>query len=178
MDSAAIRDKEIVKSVRRILLEVFRLEELGIPASGTRKIVREAIFHLYEGGEKKKWAFDRPHSAAARALHEEAKSAGKSFSGKSFPVTYDHCIPFNASKAGLRAASSSDEEIQLFLDAHITGVVITKEEDGRLSSSRLRQTMPKDASPNDKTARYLAAGIQFKPDDWDRLLQWPNLPSS
>jgi hypothetical protein len=51
----------------------------GSTRRGTDGIIRKTIFFLYEGWEPAKWSFDRPHSAAARALHREARAAGRRF---------------------------------------------------------------------------------------------------
>lgn len=51
------------------------------------------------------------------------------------------------------------ERIKEFLDAFCIGVVVTKDEDGKLNELGLRSSMPKDWDGKDPWARYRTAGI-------------------
>jgi hypothetical protein len=64
-------------------------------------------------------------------------------------------------------------QLTVFFNAHIAGVVVTKEEDQMLRAAKLHRSMPLGAEPNDRLARYHAAGIEFGPEDLARLRAWP-----
>jgi hypothetical protein len=158
-------EQEIIEAVCRILGELHRLTNLGLDPRRIDRIRRETIFFLYEGGDAAKWSFERPHSAAARRLHREARALGRSFNSKNYPVTYEHAIPLVTLREGLREAAVSSVAMSAFLQQHIMGVVILKEENERLSKLKLGRVMPSGAVPHDRLARYRKAGIEFEPDD-------------
>ena len=151
-----VTERQRAEAVRQILLQLYSLVDAGMPKSQIRRVVREAIFFLYEGGEAAKWASDRPHSMTAREL-----SLGKKI--------YDHAIPLASLLCKLKKASASPESFHAFLIRYVQGVVITKEEDRRLTSAGLRSRMPSNADPDDKMARYSNVGIAFAPADEAKL---------
>lgn len=161
--------REVVKAVGEILRQLNRLEDLGINPNRLSKLRRETIFFLYEGGGDAKWAADRPHSARARAVRRQMDSRAISRADGLKQFTYEHAVPLKTLAVALRAASDSDEELERFLDQHILGAVILREEDDRLVEKGLRQAMPLDAMPHDRFARYREAGIEFEPEDLAKL---------
>ncbi len=161
--------REVVRAVGEILRQLNRLEKLGINQNRLTKLRRETIFFLYEGGGDAKWAVDRPHSAKARAVRRQMDNKTISRANGLKQFTYEHAVPLKTLAVALRAASESDEELEHFLDQHILGVVILREEDERLVKKGLRQSMPLDAMPHDRLARYREAGIEFEPEDLVKL---------
>ncbi len=159
-------EHEIVEAVRQILIQLYGLRSLP---PGMNKIVRETIFFLYEGGDLDKWSFERPHSAAARALHHDARSKGVRCNGKQFPVVYDHAVPLDALSNGLREATASYEEMHDFLIQHVQGVAILTGENAKLSKRGLRNRLPAGAQTHDLLARYRTAEINFEPEDEAKL---------
>jgi hypothetical protein len=161
--------REVVKAVGAILRQLNKLEDLDINPNRLSKLRRETIFFLYEGGGDAKWATDRPHSARAREVRRQmdSKAIPRAEGVKQF--TYEHAVPLKTLALALRAASESDEELERFLDQHILGVVILRDEDDRLVEKGLRQAMPLDALPHDRLARYREAGIEFEPADLAKL---------
>jgi hypothetical protein len=160
---------EVVKAVGAILRQLNRLEDLDINPNRLSKLRRETIFFLYEGGGDAKWAEDRPHSARAREVRRQmdTKSIPRAEGLKQF--TYEHAVPLKTLASALRAASDNDERLEAFLDQHILGVVILREEDQKLVAEGLRQSMPLNAEPHDRLARYKAVGIEFEPEDLAKL---------
>ncbi|HEV2350615.1 MAG TPA: hypothetical protein VG028_12295 [Terriglobia bacterium] len=159
-------ERKILEAIRQILIQLYDLKPLP---RGVNKLVRETIFILYEGGFPGKWSFERPHSAAARALHRHARSEGVPFNGKRFQVTYDHAIPLGTLSDGLRNATCSYEKLRDFLLWHVQGVVILKKENAKLSKCGLRKFLPPRAQGHDMLARYRKAKIKLKPEDDAKL---------
>ena len=158
--------RENIEAVRQISIQLFGLQ---LPQSAINKMARETIFFLYEGGESQKWSYERPHSAAARALHRQALAGRVRFSSATFPVTYDHAIPLNAINDDMRMATETPEKMSHFLSRYVQGVVILKEENATLSRFKLRSRLPLGARQDDLLARYRAAGIKFEPEDEAKL---------
>ncbi len=167
------RDDAVVKAVRRILFQLYGLADRGLPEGQIDRIRRETIFFLYEGGDAAKWDLARPHSAAARKLRVGAGGTASLPLGIRKLVTYDHAIPLRCLRDGLREASASDGAMRAFLDRHVRGVVITREEDQQLKARGLRSKMPKGAAGDDLLARYRAAGIPFEEADEAELRGTP-----
>jgi len=159
-------EQQRIEAVTQILKQLYGL---SCPPRGINKIVRETIFFLYEGGDSCKCSFERPHFAAARALHREVLSRGERFGGRKSQVTYDHAIPWDTLGDSLREAATSYEKMRDFLNHHVQGVVILKEEDARLSKCKLRRRLPAGAQAHDMLARYQKAGIAFEPEDEAKL---------
>jgi hypothetical protein len=162
-------EHEVVEAFRQILIQLYGLCGISRLRPGIGKVVRETIFFLYEGGNAEKWSFERPHSAAARALHHDAHSNGVAFNGKTFPVVYDHAIPLNTLGDGLREATASVEKLHSFLIRHIQGVVITKDENAELSRLGLRRRLPPDAQAHELLARYRYAAVKLETEDEAKL---------
>jgi len=96
-------------------------------------------------------------------------SRGERFGGRKSQVTYDHAIPWDTLGDSLREAATSYEKMRDFLNHHVQGVVILKEEDARLSKCKLRRRLPAGAQAHDMLARYQKAGIAFEPEDEAKL---------
>lgn len=154
-----------LKTIQIILKELYGLRQID-PAASISVIERQTIFYLYEGAERSKWHQARPHSSAARRLRQNSL---KSFTGRNFPITYDHCIPLATLRQGLMENTADTKMLGLYLSKYIQGVIITKEEDKLLRDNKLAKSMPLGSDPYDMTARYRAAGIALNPDDEDLL---------
>jgi hypothetical protein len=113
------------------------------------------------------------------ALGRRPRSAPTSPRGRQglYPITYEHCIPLVTIREGLKSASADLSTLTEFLNAHIAGVVVTKDEDMLLRAARLHRSMPAGAQPNDRLARYQAAGVDFEPEGLAKLLAWPRRPA-
>lgn len=156
-----ICDDTTLGAVQVILKELYALKRID-PSASISVIERQTIFYLYEGAEKSKWDEKRPHSANARRLRIGAL---KSFTGKNYPITYDHCIPLATLRDGLAESIVDENSLRQYLAKYIQGVVITKDEDGLLRKHKLSKSMPVGSDPHDMTARYRAAGIALDPED-------------
>lgn len=159
-------ERDRVEAVRKILRQLYRLADLGLDGKYLSRIERETIFFLYECHSPRKFDPKRPHSAAAR---ERRKSVLGRVKSKEHGLTYDHAIPLATLRIELKKATNSTDAMHRALKRFVQGVIITTEEDKLLSSKKLRLKMPPDAPHDDKFARYLEAGIVFKPRD-KRLL--------
>lgn len=163
---------DIERAVGNILHELAVLKRSGAPKGLTDKLFRETIFYLFEGGEAGKWSYDRPHSAAARALHDQCRRKGLRFSGSRsgpWPVTYEHAIPLTCLQADILDAAYGRRNLVELLRRRVCGVIITNDENDRLNRLH-RATMPSGAAVGDLMARYRAAGITFTLEDERRLL--------
>lgn len=159
----------VVAALAEILRQLNTLEDLGIKANRLAKLRREAIFFLYEGGGDHKWSEHRPHSAGARALMREVGSGLRSKGHALKLLTYEHAVPLATLASAMRAAATTDEGLERFLDTHVLGVVLLRAEDDLLRNAKLRQTMPTGSAPHDRMARYRAAGVVFEPHDQEKI---------
>ena len=163
-------EQDRVEAVREILTQLYRLADLGLKKKYLSRIERETIFFLYECHSPRKYHPDRPHSAAARARRKSLSlSEAGGIKSKKHGLTYDHAIPLATLREELKKATHSTDAMHRALKRFVQGVIITTDEDGRLSVKKLRLKMPKGAAPDDKLARYVEAGIAFDPKD-KRLL--------
>jgi hypothetical protein len=161
-----VPEQQRVEALRQILLQLYALVDLGMPWAKVRRVAREAIFFLYEGGEALKYHEDRPHSAAARALRKHGKRLYSSHG-----IRYEHAIPIATLEAELRSATATSEGLCEFLRKFLRTVVITSEEDKKLTAARLARRMPEGAHRYDMLARYRFVGIEFLSEDEAKLRQ-------
>jgi hypothetical protein len=154
---------ELARSVCVVINELYRLVDMGLSERRIDRVRREAIFFLYEGGEAAKWDNTRPHSAGARRLIAEI---GRSKAIKQ--ITYDHAIPLRTLWPGLKASARNPDVMLDFLERHVRGVVLLREENLRLNGV-FRSSMPLGCAADDRLARYRAVGIEFDPEDLARL---------
>lgn len=160
-----VPEHQRVEAVRQILLQLYVLVDAGMPQTQISRVVRETIFFIYEGGDTWKYHKDRTHSAAARAL----RGSGKRFHSSTHPIIYDHAIPFATFANGLRNATETPEMFSAFLRRFFRSVVITRDEDRKLSGAGLASRMPEGAKADDLLARYRSVGIEFQPEDEAKL---------
>ena len=161
-----LTERERVEAVRQILIQLYALVDRGMLPKNITRIEREAIFFLYERHNTSKQDKSRPHSAAARRRRMAIKGRIKS---KKHGITYDHAIPLATLRPHLKKATTSTEAMRRTLERFICGVLITAEEDKRLSAAGLRFRMPGKARPDDKLARYNTVGIKFGAADKRKL---------
>jgi hypothetical protein len=162
MKRAVVTERQRVEAVRQILRQLYALEAQGMLPKYITRIEREAIFFLYEHQNSRKWDMARPHSAAARRLHKTITARLKS---RRHGITYDHAIPLATLRPYLKKAIISTDAMHRILKRFVCAVIITSEEDARLSEAHLRRKMPKGAKPDDRLARYRAVGIKFSSAD-------------
>jgi hypothetical protein len=157
-----VTERQRVEAVRQILRQLYTLEDQGMFPKYITRIERETIFFLYEHQNSKKWDMTRPHSAAARGLHETITGRIKS---RSHGITYDHAIPLATLRPYLKKAIISTDAMHRILKRFVCAVIITNKEDTLLTEAHLRRKMPKGAKPDDRLARYRAVGIKFSAAD-------------
>jgi hypothetical protein len=161
-----VTKRQRVEAVRQILIQLYALVDQGMHKKNITRIEREAIFFLYEYPDLRKWDEIRPHSAAARRLRKAIEGRVKS---KRDGITYDHAIPLATLRCHLKKATIFTEAMQRALERFVCGVIITTEENDRLSENHLRLQMPDGARPDDRLARYHAVGIKFDAADEIKL---------
>lgn len=154
-----------VEAVRQIVLRI--LEAKTINQSITiGPVLRQTLFYIYEGGEANKWSRVRPHSVAARSYRDGfSYQKGAGVKG----LRYDHAIPLSVIYKGMTDHVATPTAFRDYLRAMVQGVVITDEEDRRLSAAGYRKDVPAGAASSDLMARYRAVGIVLAPADEARL---------
>ena len=94
-------------------------------------------------------------SMAARALRFERKK-----------LMHEHVVPKRiVMEKLLGLAPATSDSVREVLDRYCIGVVVTREEDVRLTKLGLRSEMPDGWDGEDPWARYSKAGIVLSPDD-------------
>ena len=127
---------------------------LGMPKTCYTKALREPIYFLWESCGKSK-------NQAAKYCSE----ASLELSHGNHAVVYDHAIPFKFIQEILLAMISPDEgTVKHALETNVVSCLITKQEDGLLTSMGLRSRMPNHDGGQHCLARYEAAGIKVVPN--------------
>ena len=143
-----------LSEIASIISSCRRLEELGNNKTGPRKIIREAIFFIWETGVNKPTKFSKKRARSIRASKEKDIKN----------LRYDHPIPLKIIIEKLYSLEEINEASLLrILNRYIKqgGILITKEEDKLLNEKGLRSSMPKDWDEEDILARYKKAGIEI-----------------
>jgi hypothetical protein len=100
-----------------------------------------------------------PHSAdAALVFAQYPKELGKR-------LTHEHTIPLSLlAKEVLNFETDDRESIRKIFSIHCRAALVTKEEDRKLNSAKLRSAMPSSWSFGEEIlARYSAVGIELLP---------------
>jgi|GEM_PF-2753757 len=100
-----------------------------------------------------------PHSAdAALVFAQYPKELGKR-------LTHEHTIPLSLlAKKVLNLETDDRESIREMFSIHCRAALVTKEEDRKLNSAKLRSAMPSSWSFGEEIlARYSAVGIELLP---------------
>lgn len=127
-----------------------RVRALGMPAAAYAKALREPVHFLWEP------RFGKGKFGAAR--YRSRGSVGVR-DGRG-ALVYDHAIPFRDLAAELLALTSvTNQSLKAILDRFGVVVIVTKEEDARLSSAGLGRTMPIGWDRSDPLARYKHVGM-------------------
>jgi len=93
-----------------------------------------------------------------------ASEAAKPFLHIGGAVISDHCVPLSLLVQRVLRERIADVDLLVNLAAQYSAMaLITVEEDNRLSSFKLRKSMPPDWDGQDKLARYKAIGINMVP---------------
>lgn len=123
---------------------------LGMPKACYTKALREPIYFLWEGYGKSK-------NQAAKYCSE----ASLELSHGNYALVYDHAIPFKFIQETLLEMSNPDEgKVKHVQETNLVSCLITKQEDGLLTSMGLRSRMPNHDGGQHYLARYDAAGIK------------------
>jgi hypothetical protein len=155
----------VIAALAKIIQLLDKLESDGVNPSDIAKLRRETIFFLYEGGNKHKWNSERPHSKGARELLRAVENGAMRKSDARHLCTYEHSVPISSLKVGLNAAAASAEELEIYLDRHVLGVVVLRSEDALLRAAKVSRSLPAGSAANDRLARYQAVGIELEPQD-------------
>ena len=111
-----------LSEIASIISSCRRLEELGNNKTGPRKIIREAIFFIWETGVNKPTKFSKKRARSIRASKEKDIKN----------LRYDHPIPLKIIIEKLYSLEEINEASLLrILNRYIKegGILITKEED-------------------------------------------------
>ncbi len=132
-----------------------RVRAMGMPVAGYSKALREPVYFLWEcrdGLSKER----RPKFRSTRALGMHCGTG---------VLIYDHAVPLRYLQEQLLSLSSvTVRSVRRVLDKYGIVVLITKDDDRRLSKAGLRSRMPEDWDGRDPLARYKAAGLELVPN--------------
>ena len=138
----------IVKAIRYCQ----HVKAMGMPAAAYSKALREPVYFLWEcrdGLSKER----RPKVRSTGALGMHCGSG---------VLIYDHAVPLRYLQEQLLSLSSvTTRSVRRVLDKYGIVVLITKDEDRRLSTAGFRSRMPDDWDGRDALARYKAVGIEL-----------------
>ena len=131
-----------------------KVSALGMPTQCYAKALREPVFFLWE---------KHGRSKVAAAAYRSTTSLGLAFGSRK--IVYDHSIPFRYLREKLLALQPAEPEtVRAILSRFAVSSLLTKEEDGLLSTHGLARTMPADWDGVDPLARYRAVGIDMVPN--------------
>jgi hypothetical protein len=143
--SAQVPQDEVVTAIRIIAEQCARMRALGMQKWS--RPLRDTIFHWWETAYEKRYNRGRKHSVAAGQLDEAEKRV------------FEHAIPLAVLFKEMLANPITDDSIRRLLTERLVAVVVTKEEDERLTQMQLGRSMPEDWDGVDPYARYRKAGI-------------------
>lgn len=150
------RDDEADLELILSLVRAFQRHQRETGISSSIRVLREALYFHWEGPRLppgRKYAPSLLHSSAARDWRD---------GGHTTALVYEHAIPVNlVIRAFLAEVPEDTAALRSRLDAHAQRVIITKEEDERLTAAGFRSRLP-DAG--DVWSRYREVGID--PDDF------------
>jgi hypothetical protein len=128
-----------------------RVRAMGMSPAGYTKALREPVFFLWEcreGRGKERAAWFRSRASVGMRLGSD--------------VVYDHAVPFKYLQSALMELSEvTIESVRGVLHRYDVNVIITKEEDCRLTKAGYRFKMPESWDHIDPLARYKAVGIEI-----------------
>ena len=146
MDDAK-RLKLIIEAIRYCR----RVRAMGMPPACYSKAFREPVHFLWERRLGTKTRIARFRSKNAKGLNFGRGN-----------LVYDHAVPFRYLQAELLGLSDvTMQSVANALSRFETIVLITKEEDSRLSAAGYGSKMPPDWDGRDDLARYRAIGIEL-----------------
>ena len=132
-----------------------RAKALGMPPSCYTKALREPIYFLWECRDGL--------SKQCRPQFRSRESLGVRFG--SGTLVYDHAIPFRYLQEDLLALEDPTEHsVAEGLNRYGVIVLITKDEDRRVSKAGYNSRMPQGWDGVDPFARYKAVGIEVLPN--------------
>lgn len=124
----------------------FVMQQSGFPKTAYSKLLREAIFFVWEIREKPKHSKHRVRSNAAIGL-------------PSSELDYDHAVPMRIVIEMILAAWPDTQRVEWIIRNLVRGVLITKDEHSLLRARKLSSQMPDDWDGKDWAARYREVGI-------------------
>lgn len=129
-----------------------RVAVLGMPVCCYSKAIREPVHFLWE-----RRAGSKLRAASYRSLSARGLTFG---SGN---LVYDHAIPFVLLQRELLAlADVTTVAVHRTLERYGTIVLITRDDDAKLTAAGVAHSMPRDWDRVDALARYRLAGVQLE----------------
>jgi hypothetical protein len=144
-------DKKRIRLITEAVRYCQQVKRLGMPSSCYTKALREPIYFLWEVRAGAKLNVPKFRSKAA---------IGMKF-GKG-ELVYDHAVPFKYLQDELLSLDPVTEtDVTRLLSKFDTVVLITKEENAKLTAAGYRSKMPPDWDGIDPLARYKALAIDL-----------------
>jgi hypothetical protein len=128
-----------------------RVATMGMPVAGYAKTPREAIYFVWTR---------RLGPKAKSAKYRSRAAVGGKWGRRE--IVYDHAIPYRYELEALMALTVvTPETVRPVLEKYDVCVIITADEDARLTAAGLQREMPDDWDKIDPLARYKAVGIEI-----------------
>ena len=143
-----ISEEKRLQTVFSVIALSHEMRELGYPKTAYSRILREAVFFVWEMRETAKHSKHRVRSKAAVGLHPRE-------------LDYDHAVPMRVVVELLLDAWPNKQAVEYVLRNLVRGVLITKDEHGNLRKELLSSKMPEDWNGIDWDARYKKVGIEL-----------------
>jgi hypothetical protein len=127
-----------------------KVRKMGMPPAGYSKALREPIHFLWER---------REHCSKVKCARYRSKAALSLTLGQG-KLIYDHAVPFRCLERELMNMEIvTPDAVEAVLERHCIAVLLTRDENARLSQSGLARQMPPNWDGKNPLARYQAVGI-------------------
>ena len=149
-----MKDDRKISLITPIISSCKKFEEMGYGKTGSRKIIRECIHFFWETGNNKPTKFSKKRIRSLMATKENNNKN----------LRYDHPVPLRVVCEILFSLDKINEKnIKFILEKFIKngGVLITKDEDNKLTKMGLKSSMPENWNGEDIFARYKKADIEI-----------------
>jgi hypothetical protein len=143
-----IDEEKRLQVIFSVIALAHEMREAGFPKTSYSKILREAIYFVWEIRAMSKHSALRLRSKAAEGLLPSE-------------LDYDHAVPMRIVIEILLGAWPDKDAVEHVLRNLVRGVLITKEEHKCLRKELLSSKMPDDWDGKDWAARYKEVGIEF-----------------
>lgn len=153
-ESRKLTETERLQLVAEAVKYCTHVSKMGMPVAAYSKALREALYHV---------CTKRLGSKANSAKYRSKDAMGKTWGRRE--ICLDHAIPYRYElEALMKLTEPTPENVRDVLNKYYAHVIITSEEDARLTSARLQSRMPDDWNQVDELARYRAVGIEVHPN--------------